>query len=147
MDARKTKLLAALAVALLVIDEAFDGWREQKNAHDYHELIDQWWKSDLRAMALRDRNHPSVFCWSIGNEVIERKKIEVVKTAHQMAQLLHRLDRHRPVTSALAAWDSDWDIYDPLAAEHDIVGYNCTRPRATTARSAGLRQGELTVEF
>ena len=121
----ETFLRACDELGLLVIDEAFDGWREQKNTHDYHELIDQWWKRDLGAMIRRDRNHPSIFCWSIGNEVIERKKIEVVKTAHQMATLCRELDpQHRPVTSALAAWDDDWDIYDPLAAEHDIVGYN-----------------------
>ena len=117
-------LRACDELGLLVIDEAFDGWREQKNAHDYHELIDQWWQRDLDAMVLRDRNHPSIFCWSIGNEVIERKKIEIVKTAHLMASHIRQLDATRPITSALAAWDSDWDIYDPLAAEHDIVGYN-----------------------
>ena len=118
-------LQACDEVGLLVIDEAFDGWREQKNTYDYHTLIDQWWKEDLKALVARDRNHPSVFCWSIGNEVIERKKIEVVKTAHQLATFCRQLDEgRRPVTSALCAWDRDWDIYDPLAAEHDIVGYN-----------------------
>ena len=110
---------------LLVIDEAFDGWREKKNDHDYATLIDRWWQRDIDAMVLRDRLHPSVFCWSIGNEVIERKKIEVVKTANQMASRIRDIDpQQRPVTSALAAWDRDWDIYDPLAAVHDIVGYN-----------------------
>ena len=120
----ETFLRACDELGLLVIDEAFDGWRVKKNDYDYHMLIDQWWQDDLRAMVQRDRNHPSIFCWSIGNEVIERKKIEVIKTAHQMATLCRQLDPTRPVTSALAAWDSDWDIYDPLAAEHDIVGYN-----------------------
>lgn len=110
---------------LLVIDEAFDGWRDKKNEYDYSTLIDQWWQEDIKAMVLRDRNHPSIFCWSIGNEVIERKKIEVVKTAHNLATLCRKLDpQKRPVTSALCAWDPEWDIYDPLAAEHDIVGYN-----------------------
>ena len=118
-------LRACDELGLLVIDEAFDGWREKKNDFDYAMLIDRWWQEDIRAMVLRDRNHPSIFCWSIGNEVIERKKIEVVKTAHQMASLCRQLDEQkRPVTSALCAWDNDWDIYDPLAAEHDIVGYN-----------------------
>ena len=118
-------LRACDELGILVIDEAFDGWREQKNQHDYHELIDEWWQRDLTAMVCRDRLHPSIFCWSTGNEVIERKKIEIVKTAHLMAEHVRSLDpQHRPVTSALAAWDSDWDIYDPLAAEHDIVGYN-----------------------
>ena len=121
----ETFLRACDELGLLVIDEAFDGWREKKNDYDYHLLIDQWWQRDIDAMVLRDRLHPSIFCWSIGNEVIERKKIEVVKTAHQMAERIRQQDaQHRPVTSALAAWDSDWDIYDPLAAEHDIVGYN-----------------------
>ena len=118
-------LQACDKLGLLVIDEAFDGWRDKKNDHDYSTLIDTWWQHDIDAMVLRDRLHPSIFCWSIGNEVIERKKIEVVKTAHQMASRIHAIDpQNRPVTSALAAWDSDWDIYDPLAAEHDIVGYN-----------------------
>ncbi|MDE5673952.1 MAG: beta-galactosidase, partial [Muribaculaceae bacterium] len=109
---------------LLVIDEPFDGWRDAKNDHDYHELFDNHWKEDIDAMLLRDRNHPSIFCWSIGNEVIERKKLEVVTTAHKLASRCRELDPTRPVTSALASWDSDWEIYDPLAAEHDIVGYN-----------------------
>ena len=123
-------LRACDELGLLVIDEAFDGWRDKKNDYDYAMLIDQWWQEDLKAMVLRDRNHPSIFCWSIGNEVIERKKIEVVKTAHQMATLCRQLDeQRRPITSALAAWDDDWDIYDPLAAEHDIVGYNYLRQK------------------
>lgn len=109
---------------LLVIDEAFDGWRDAKNDRDYHEQFDRNWQKDIDAMVLRDRNHPSVFCWSIGNEVIERKKIEVVTTARKLAERCRELDPGRPVTSALASWDSDWEIYDPLAAEHDIVGYN-----------------------
>ena len=118
-------LTACDQLGLLVIDESFDGWREKKNDYDYSTLIDAWWQRDIDAMVCRDRLHPSIFCWSIGNEVIERKQIEVVKTAHQMATRIHSLDaQNRPVTSALAAWDSDWDIYDPLAAEHDIVGYN-----------------------
>lgn len=111
-------------LGLLVIDEAFDGWREQKNKEDYHKLFDKWYDKDIEALVRRDRNHPSVFCWSIGNEVIERKKIEVVTTAHKLREAVRRWDTTRPVTSALAAWDSDWEIYDPLAAEHDIVGYN-----------------------
>ncbi|MCM1505175.1 MAG: DUF4982 domain-containing protein [Muribaculum sp.] len=109
---------------LLVIDEAFDGWRESKTPHDYSNHIDKWWAADIESLVLRDRNHPSVICWSIGNEVIERKKIEVVTTAKKLADKCRELDPTRPVTSALAAWDSDWEIYDPLAAEHEIVGYN-----------------------
>lgn len=109
---------------LLVIDEAFDGWRDAKTKYDYSTIFDQWWQQDVDAMVLRDRNHPSIFCWSIGNEVIERKKLEVVTTAKKLADRIRMNDATRPVTSALASWDADWEIYDPLAAQHDIVGYN-----------------------
>ncbi len=81
-------------------------------------------------MVLRDRNHPSIFCWSIGNEVIERKKLEVVTTAKKLAEHVHALDSSRPVTSALTTWDKSWEIFDPLAAVHDIVGYNYQLHRA-----------------
>ena len=117
-------------LGLLVIDEAFDGWRDAKNKYDYSVLFDQWWQRDVEAMVLRDRNHPSVFCWSIGNEVIERKKLEVVTTAKKLADHVRKFDPTRPVTSALAAWDKDWEIYDPLAAVHDIAGYNYLLHRA-----------------
>lgn len=111
-------------IGLLVIDESFDGWREAKNKNDYSTLFDQWWHDDVTAMVKRDRNHPSIFCWSVGNEVIERKKIEIVTTARKLRDAVREFDQTRPVTSALAAWDKDWDIYDPLAAQQDIVGYN-----------------------
>ena len=119
-------------IGLLVIDEAFDGWREAKNTHDYSIFFDQWWQRDIESMVLRDRNHPSVFCWSIGNEVIERKKLEVVTTARKLADYVHQLDPTRPVTSALTTWDKEWEIFDPLAAVHDIVGYNYQLHRAAS---------------
>lgn len=110
-------------LGMLVIDEAFDGWRESKTPHDYASLFDKYWQQDIEGMVLRDLNHPSIIAWSIGNEVIERKKIEVVTTAHKLASKIREYD-NRPITSALAAWDSAWEIYDPLAAELDITGYN-----------------------
>lgn len=111
-------------VGLLVIDEAFDGWRDAKNSHDYHELFDKNWQKDLGVMLRRDMNHPSIFCWSVGNEVIERDKIEVVTTARDLVALCHELDPYRPVTSALANWGREWRTYDPLAEAFDITGYN-----------------------
>lgn len=121
----ETFLNACDEIGLLVIDEAFDGWKEAKTPFDYSILIDEWWDKDLSSMVERDKNHPSVFCWSIGNEIIERKSPEAVERANKMANYIRNLDpQKRPVTQALAAWDSDWEIYDPLAAQHDIVGYN-----------------------
>ena len=112
------------SLGMLVIDEAFDGWRTQKNPYDYSTVIDSCFRQDIHAMVLRDRNHPSIISWSIGNEVIERKDIRVVYTARQMKQAIHELDTTRPVTEALCAWDSDWEIYDPHAEVLDVTGYN-----------------------
>jgi beta-galactosidase len=112
------------SIGMLVIDEAFDGWRTQKNPYDYSTVIDSCFRSDIQSMVLRDRNHPSIISWSIGNEVIERKDIRVVYTARQMKAAIHEKDTTRPVTEALCAWDSDWEIYDPHAEVLDVVGYN-----------------------
>ena len=112
------------SIGMLVIDEAFDGWRTQKNPYDYSTVIDSCYREDIHAMVLRDRNHPSVISWSIGNEVIERKDIRVVYTARQMKQAIHEYDTTRPVTEALCAWDSDWEIFDPHAEVLDVAGYN-----------------------
>lgn len=112
------------SLGMLVIDEAFDGWRTQKNPYDYSTVIDSCFREDIHAMVLRDRNHPCVISWSIGNEVIERKDIRVVYTARQMKKAIHEYDATRPVTEALCAWDRDWEIYDPHAEVLDVVGYN-----------------------
>ena len=112
------------SIGMLVIDEAFDGWRTQKNPSDYSTVIDSCFREDIHAMVLRDRNHPCVISWSIGNEVIERKDIRVVYTARQMKKAIHEHDKTRPVTEALCAWDRDWEIYDPHAEVLDVVGYN-----------------------
>ena len=112
------------SIGMLVIDEAFDGWRTQKNPYDYSTVIDSCFHSDIHAMVLRDRNHPSIISWSIGNEVIERKDIRVVYTARQMKAAILEKDATRPVTEALCAWDRDWEIYDPHAEVLDVVGYN-----------------------
>ncbi len=112
------------SIGMLVIDEAFDGWRTQKTTYDYSTLIDSCYREDIQTMVKRDRNHPSVVCWSIGNEVIERKDIRVITTARQLKQAILEEDQTRPVTEALCSWDSDWEIYDPHAEVLDVVGYN-----------------------
>lgn len=117
-------LAACDSLGLMVIDEAFDGWKAAKNPYDYSILYDDWWDKDVSAMVERDRNHPSIICWSIGNEIIERKSPDAVRMASELASKSRELDPNRPVTSAFAAWDDDWEIYDPLASRHDIVGYN-----------------------
>lgn len=111
-------------LGLLVMDESFDCWRVGKNKHDYAKHFDQWWKQDLEAMILRDRNHPSIIMWSIGNEIPERGSSEAVKTATMLVNAVKQIDTSRPVTSAIVGNDKPWTAFDSLMAVHDIAGYN-----------------------
>ncbi len=112
------------ALGMMVIDESFDGWRTAKTTYDYSTLIDSCYHEDITAMVKRDRNHPSVIAWSIGNEVMERKDLRVVHTAKLLCNAIREYDKTRPITEALCSWDSDWEIYDPHFDVLDIGGYN-----------------------
>ena len=82
---------------MMVIDEAFDMWREGKNPHDYHLFFDDWWQKDVESMIDRDRNHPSVIMWSIGNEIPNRQRPDVVKLAQEIGDYVRKLEPTRPV--------------------------------------------------
>ena len=112
------------SLGMLVIGEAFDGWRSAKLKYDYSTLIDSCYREDVHAMVLRDRNHPCIISWSLGNEVIERKELRVVHTARLLKNAVLEIDNTRPITEALCAWDRDWEIYDPHFDVLDVAGYN-----------------------
>ena len=59
-------------MGIIVMDESFDMWRRKKTQNDYARFFDEWHERDLTDLVLRDRNHPSVLMWSIGNEVLEQ---------------------------------------------------------------------------
>jgi beta-galactosidase len=120
-------------LGLLVMDEAFDCWKEGKNPADYSVWFNDWWQRDLDAMVLRDRNHPSVVMWSIGNEVREKGTPEGVTLAKTLAKRVRELDPTRIVT---CGWNNPWEHHaewadlDPMFAALDLAGYNYEHARA-----------------
>ena len=116
-------------LGMLVIDKSFDCWREGKNPFDYHMFFDDWWQRDTTSMVLRDRNHPSVIIWSIGNEVLERDgRSNGAEVASMQADLVRKLDPTRPVTAAMngvrPGTGKTWSDTDPVFSALDIGGYN-----------------------
>lgn len=115
-------------LGMLVIDEAFDMWQRPKKPQDYHRFFDTWWQRDLSAMIHRDRNHPSVILWSIGNEINERADPSGLAITKKLADEVHRLDPTRPVTEALCLfWEHPnkvWEDSDKAFALLDVGGYN-----------------------
>ena len=108
-------------LGMLVIDEAFDMWNYGKNPYDYHLYFKDWWKKDIESMVCRDRNHPSVIMWSIGNEIPERGNGEGVVTAKLLGNYIKILDSSRVITSAVNGLNED---KDPYFAQLDVAGYN-----------------------
>ena len=106
---------------MLVIDEAFDCWNYGKNPYDYHLYFKDWWKKDIESMVCRDRNHPSVIIWSIGNEIPEAGNAEGVATAKMIADYIKNLDSTRAITSAVNNLNEG---KDPYFAQLDVSGYN-----------------------
>ena len=120
-------------LGMYVLDEAFDEWTldwtynfaenpRGKSAYGYHLYFDQWHETDLRAMVRRDRNHPSILLYSIGNEIPNQKDRDGARIARELVAICHAEDLTRPVTSACdqSAAATRNGFMDAL----DLAGYN-----------------------
>jgi beta-galactosidase len=132
-------------LGMLVIDEAFDMWESSKmemmntllpgmtekvTALDYSKFFKESWKQDIQSMLLRDRNHPSVIMWSIGNEIAEAADSSGLRIARDLVNEVKKLDTSRPVTEAHVdmgaqfGMGSTWELRAPHLALMDVIGYN-----------------------
>jgi beta-galactosidase len=108
-------------MGVLVMDEAFDCWRKGKKPNDYNLLFPDWHEQDLRALIRRDRNHPCVILWSIGNEVPDQWQPAGWKLAAHLAAIVREEDRTRSVT---AGFNNSHSGYNGFQTAVDVVGFN-----------------------
>lgn len=110
-------------IGLMVMNEAFDGWETVKARYDYGRAFEEWWQRDLSAFVRRDRNHPCVIMWSVGNEVRRATR----QTQEKLVALAHELDPTRPVTQGFSHLPLDDEagggaqIFEKAV---DIIGLN-----------------------
>jgi beta-galactosidase len=109
-------------MGFIVMDEAFDCWEWGKEKYDYHLYFKAWHKKDLEDQILRDRNHPSVLIWSIGNEIPQQSDTSALRLAPELAAIVHSLDKTRPITTA----NNNPDTRNKIIASGaiDLIGYN-----------------------
>lgn len=108
-------------MGILVLDEVFDSWYARKTDLDFHLIFEDWHEADLRAMIRRDRHHPSVILWGIGNEVGEQyTEQEGALVARRLVEIAHEEDPSRLTTTAM----NYAKPHMPLPAEVDVIGIN-----------------------
>jgi beta-galactosidase len=113
---------AADRLGLLVMDEAFDMWGRPKVPNGHGKYFAEWGERDLRDMIRRDRNHPSIVMWSIGNEMLEQDMPEGREVARRLTAICHEEDGTRPVTAGFNQVENA--LQNKLTDEVDIPGFN-----------------------
>lgn len=110
-------------LGILVMDEAFDVWNIPKVPNGYNKFFAEWAEIDLKDMVRRDRNHPSVIMWSIGNEILEQgDPVEGPRIAEMLHNYVKEVDTTRPTTAGFNHWPGPYK--SGMAAKVDLAGMN-----------------------
>jgi len=112
-------------MGLLVLSEAFDCWKKPKNPYDYARFFEEWAERDVRNWIRRDRNHPSVFLWSVGNEIFDMHADE--RGQETLRSLIRMVKEHDPKENAKVTFGSNFMPWENTQKCADIiknVGYN-----------------------
>jgi beta-galactosidase len=125
----ETFLNACDDLGILVIDEFTDMWNLYKNRNDYSRFFHNYWEKDLTDMMLRDRNHPSVIMWSIGNEIPKKDVADGTRIGAQLVNKVKQLDSTRSVTEGVPSFliHGGWKNTKDHFALLDVCGYNYMR--------------------
>lgn len=142
--------LLALAdrMGFLVVNEIFDSWERKKTPLDFHLIFKDWSEPDLRAFIRRDRNHPSIIMWSLGNEVGEQYTGEAgVAVAQRLHQIAKEEDPTRPTAASMNYAKPDM----PLSSVMDTISLNYQgegiRNAPAYGHLTGIRTAPLYPEF
>ena len=110
-------------IGLVVLDEFFDSWKINKTENDYGLFFDEWSERDATDIILRDRNHPSVIMWSVGNEILEQaKKEDGWRDAKRLSDIVRKADHTRPSTIGFNNYPGPYD--QNMAQQVGVVGIN-----------------------
>ena len=109
-------------MGFIVMNEIFDEWKEPKVEYGYSMYWDEWHEQDLRDHIRRDRNHPSVMIWSIGNEILEQWDSAGVAMTRELAGIVRELDDTRPITTGNNGPTPENSLI--RSGELDLIGYN-----------------------
>ncbi|MFO8002151.1 MAG: beta-galactosidase GalB [Marinilabilia sp.] len=110
------------SMGFIVMNETFDEWKESKVEYGYSMYWDEWHEQDLRDHIRRDRNHPSVMIWSIGNEIPEQWDSVGTTMTRELAGIVRELDDTRPITTGNNGPTPDNSLIQ--SGELDLIGYN-----------------------